>query len=575
MINRLKADHFTIVNKEGQGVIFKTANPDLNMLTFTFLNNTGKPVLLTSSSFFNFSFESILNSDVVANLKITLPPGWRSIYLKGDSTKPDSWSVAPIQTMTINDQGTVSFIIQNITCDRVTAGNFEIMYGNVIDYKDSVFPITKYLSIQNPWVDKTVLSDAIKTVKNLPDQAARPKLASMRALPPAQLDQVNIAYIDMGQGDCTIISLPNNRVVVVDCGSSAALDEDIFEKAQQLLASWAKGKSIDVILTHPDKDHYNKIRRLVSEVKPSIMVGNLYFSRSQSNNSPLGYYKEDALGKNLRLLGLPRLVEVTINTNKNSQTIWINFFDYKDGISTPLTSNNLVLYQGTTTKGKAWSLSIIAGNVQTTSKTPSIQSNCVSLITLVTLGSEKLLLMGDATSETMGYLYDKQSQEINNVSIFQVPHHGSDGSMPTDVFKNLVDPESLRISVGLLSNGYKLPRYTVIDSWLKCKSILSATEVATDYWKLPTDFPQYRTTSDLETILSNKWKGYDYDQNKERTFFWLLDPKDAGPTKSGTGFYGFTNDRYFLFRESIKKDIWETGIEGTSISDGFKEIFIR
>lgn len=422
-------------------------------------------------------------------------------------------------------------------------------------------------------MDKNNSKDVM--VKQLiPDvlNTAESRSAPMRVL--GVTDQIDIAYIDMGQGDCTILKLPNDRVVIIDCGSSSGLPADSFTNAQLLLRTWANGNSVDVILTHPDQDHYNKIRLLVSGTKPYVQVSYICFSRSYNKNSPLGYYKEDSLGKNLTHLQFPMLKEVTINNSVNSVTKWTKLMDYTGGISTTLGSNELVLYSGKTTNGKAWSLSIIAGNVQTTSQTASIKSNCVSLITRVQLGNETMLLMGDATQETMDYLYSNQKTKIQNVSIFQLPHHGSDGSIPTDSFKNWVNPESLRISVGLLSDGYKLPRSSVIDSWLTCSKLHSSSGIATDSWRPNSAVSGYSTSTDLNKILEIKWKGYSFDHSKSGTLFWLLDPDDAGPSKSNTGFYAFTNTGYFLFRDEIKKDIWETGINGSFAQDGFTEIFI-
>lgn len=411
---------------------------------------------------------------------------------------------------------------------------------------------------------------------------ASPKLAAMM---PMVSDEIKIAYVDMGQGDCTIVKLPNDKVVVIDCGSSAHLDDKDFLNAQRLLRNWANGQAIDVILTHPDKDHYNKIRSLVqidaTQKLTQVNVGNIYFSRAKSDNSPLGYYKEDALRRNLSLLAFPRLVEVTVNdadASKNEQNIWTQAYsDYGDAINTKLNKDELVLYSGRTKKSrKDWSISIIAGNVKTTAAQASATaSNVVSLITLIQLGNEKLLLMGDATEETLDFLYNNRAGKIQNVSIFQIPHHGSESTPPSANFLNLVNPQSLRVSVGLQCNGFKLPKYSILNSWLQCARIQSyKTLVTYDWWKTNADVPGYNTLQDLKDIVDVKWKGYSVSNNTSRTFFWLDNPDDAGPKKSNTEFYGFTNDGYFLFRQTTKKDIWETGINGTNVYDGFTEVFI-
>lgn len=382
----------------------------------------------------------------------------------------------------------------------------------------------------------------------------------------ANLEEMNFAFIDMGQGDCTIISCPDNSVYIVDCGSSGGLGADEFNAACALVRAWANGNSINMIMTHPDKDHYNKyIDLLVS--KPKVAVNCIYFSRAKSEKSPLGYYKETALGSNLRHLANPMLVEVTLNSAAHSTKKWLSMFDYKDSISGDIPATGYVLKSGTTMGGDDWDLTIIAGNVPTSSNVASEKSNVVSLCTLAQFDTEKLVLTGDATSETLAYLLASQADYIRNASIFQMPHHGSASSTPTTNFKNTANPQSLLVSVGLLNDSYNLPRYNVLNTWATA-SRLQTTPRVMDYWKTPQEVPAYASYQKLKQVHDVTWKDYDVLQNDSGTFFWLKDPADAGPTKSNTGFYGFTNTGYFLYRVTENKDIYETGILG-SLEDGF------
>lgn len=381
----------------------------------------------------------------------------------------------------------------------------------------------------------------------------------------AKLGQMNFAFIDMGQGDCTIISCPDNSVYIIDCGSSGGLENDSFQEAKDLVRSWSKGKAVNVVMTHPDKDHYNKFIDLLL-TKPKVSVNVFYFSKALKDNSPLGNYKETAMMRNIYLFGKPILTEVTLNAASNHIKKWLPLFDYEDPIETDIPESGYVINSGTTDKGKKWSLTIIAGNVTTASRVASVKSNVVSLCTLVKFDTNKLLLTGDATDETLDFLYDYQKDQIGNVSIFQVPHHGSESSLPTSDFKNWVNPESLLVSVGLLVDSYNLPRFDVMEKWLTA-SRLRAQPRTYDYWRY--GIPGYNNYADLQRILDDEWDGYDWDQNNSRTFFWLKDPKDAGPKKSGTGFYGFSNKGWFLFRSETPKDLYQTGILGSQFDEGF------
>ncbi len=379
--------------------------------------------------------------------------------------------------------------------------------------------------------------------------------------PQASIDEMNFAFIDMGQGDCTIISCPNNRVYIVDCGSSGGLEDDAFAAAQALVRQWENGNGVWVVLTHPDKDHYNKLISLLTP-KPKVGLSTIFFSRAKSDKSPLGYYKESALGRNLGILGNPLLVEVTLNSTAHTVKKWVSLYDYESPLSENIPATGYVIASGTTTSGQAWSLTIVAGNVTTKSKVSSQQSNVVSLCTVAQVGTEKLVLTGDATTETLAYLQSAQSGHITNASLFQLPHHGSASSTPTTTFKNTVNPESILVSVGMLNDSYNLPRYDVLNAWSGGSRLRNANYVL-DYWKTPGEVDGYDSHSDLQAILTDTWKDYTVLNNDSRTFFWLSDPADASPGKSGTGFYGFTYDGYFLYRVTCTKDIYETGILGS------------
>jgi len=382
----------------------------------------------------------------------------------------------------------------------------------------------------------------------------------------AKLDEMNFAFIDMGQGDCTVISCPDNSLLIVDCGSSGGLEEKPFNVAKKLVRSWSKGKPVDMIMTHPDKDHYNKFIDLMVVSTPKVKANVIYFSKALKDNSPLGNYKETALMRNIYHFGKPLLIEVTLNSTDNYKKTWTSLFDYEDPIQTDIPKAGYVIKNGITSNGTPWSITIIAGNVKTSSNVTSTKSNVVSICTLVQMGSDKLLLTGDSTDETLAYLYAKHKQQIVDLAIFQVPHHGSESSLPTTAFKNWVEPQTLLVSVGLLNDSYNLPRYTVVESWLATGRLRKMARTY-DYWT--EGAKGYKDYKDLKKILDVKWKKYAVDRNSSGTFFWLRDPKDA--VKSGTGFYGFTNKGYFLYRQETSKDLYQTGIIGSLFDEDFIE----
>ena len=385
----------------------------------------------------------------------------------------------------------------------------------------------------------------------------------------ATLGEMNFAFMDFGQGDCTVIADPDNGILVVDCGS-VSFPANGINDVVAMIQGWANGGRIRVVLTHPDQDHYNQIVSVCSTI-PVTLVDHIYFSRAQSNESPLGYYVVNALGANQHVLGFPEIHEITINEMFDQEKIWNNSNQYEAPVETlEIPEAGYVVASGQTMDEIDWSIKIIAGNV-TADGPMTEQSNAASLITLIEFGEQKALLMGDATTETMNYLLNNQADQIGNINIFQMPHHGSENNIPSVAFRNLVNPYSIVVSVGLLSNNFHFPRNVAIDFWSGGTN-LRDNELVLDLWEYGSD--DYTTNEDLNRIINEIWNAYPVSKNGSNTFYWLTHPEDADPDRSNTGFYGFTNNYFFLYRHHTVKDIWATGIEGTSEESFTEGLFL-
>lgn len=151
----LKPDCFTILNVNGEQVMFRTEDTSVNRLTFSVINNTGEVLSLTGNaegkpSTFTFNFEAMLTAEVVKHLILTLPGQWAATFVEGNESTPPSWSVYPTVNLVLEQKAAVPVVITNISCPNTAPGNFLIDYRNIPGYKDSVFPVLKHLAILNP-----------------------------------------------------------------------------------------------------------------------------------------------------------------------------------------------------------------------------------------------------------------------------------------------------------------------------------------------------------------------------------------------------------------------------------------
>jgi beta-lactamase superfamily II metal-dependent hydrolase len=86
--------------------------------------------------------------------------------------------------------------------------------------------------------------------------------------------QVELHFIYVGQGDCTLITMDDGRKILVDCGSTGGRDPE--EVREYVLAQLGSNPELDVlVVTHPDADHYNLVEAVLEgvEVHKVLHVG--------------------------------------------------------------------------------------------------------------------------------------------------------------------------------------------------------------------------------------------------------------------------------------------------------------
>jgi glyoxylase-like metal-dependent hydrolase (beta-lactamase superfamily II) len=91
--------------------------------------------------------------------------------------------------------------------------------------------------------------------------------------------------MDAGQGDSTLLVYPDNSLVLVDCGSTKNADvvgQQIAEVLDRYLANAPGNKLKALVLTHPDRDHFNLVNQLI--VQTGIQVDFVLIGGSRPMN---------------------------------------------------------------------------------------------------------------------------------------------------------------------------------------------------------------------------------------------------------------------------------------------------
>jgi len=224
-------------------------------------------------------------------------------------------------------------------------------------------------------------------------------------------------FINLGQGDCTLIKCPDGRIGMIDCGSVGGIGSSRSSKASRIfnfIASQIKAWSGEyiypntdppqnnknvlefLILTHCDQDHYNKLISVLKK-KEGFTIKKVYFSggpnsigpqsdyaRSDSTTLPtipdsersLSNYKVGKLYDKVltQFWGTEQAIEVVINEDSASTYTYdlspeqssepgSAGRDAQFGKRAQLDETSLEIISGETSGLGPWAIDIIAGNV--------------------------------------------------------------------------------------------------------------------------------------------------------------------------------------------------------------------
>ena len=264
------------------------------------------------------------------------------------------------------------------------------------------------------WVFPMKLTSYILTLKSimailLVIFAAKDRLFNNNS--PAE--QITVTFIDVGQGDSTLIQLPDNEVILIDAGT-----QDNSGTVSRILKDRHISEIDHLIGTHPHADHIGGLADIIYEFKVKEYIQ----PDTGSFNVPENYT-------------LQRL-----NTALTKKHISVRNAVYGDIIA----------------EGDNWTAEVLSPRKDAVFE----DLNDYSLIIKVRYGKTAFLFTGDA-----GYLAELELlNEDISCDVLKVGHHGSFGSSST-AFLAETSPSIGVISVGKdndsnLPNDYVLQRLT-------------------------------------------------------------------------------------------------------------------
>jgi len=274
---------------------------------------------------------------------------------------------------------------------------------------------------------------------------------------------LHIAFIQMGQGDCAIMSTPKGRTIMFDCGSDATEmdDDDVYTRFVHDTIYGPKflggtNKLDYLILTHPDSDHYNRLKRVLNGDTEIYNIYHSSFLTSYSVNQVSSWIKSHTNKKFIKAVVLSEgLFSPSINLSTVQPMADGKVIDRLDanGAIRILQEDNCII-------------SILCSNVSTdTQKDNSNDTNRGSLVSIISAFGKKILICGDATRSTEDFLITKYGNNLTNLDVVQAPHHGSNVTSSDPKFVNKVKPQMVLASAGKNVVKDHLPSKITLDRY--------------------------------------------------------------------------------------------------------------
>ena len=216
---------------------------------------------------------------------------------------------------------------------------------------------------------------------------------------------LRVWFVDVGQGDCEFIELPNGKNAIIDAGSAKNT-----AKLSAFLSSHTITTIDYVVLSHPDEDHYGGL----SYVFDHCQVNNFYDNKQSKQSAAKVRSKAAAEPNCVTQYPIP-------NTALNwdpSVTVKV-LSAYKPNTITATSTNN------------------------------------GSIVLKLTYKGESVLFTGDIDSKVENNLIEQQDNNLVS-TVLKVSHHGSKYASTT-AFLNKVKPKYSYIEVGPNKYGHPDP----------------------------------------------------------------------------------------------------------------------
>lgn len=244
---------------------------------------------------------------------------------------------------------------------------------------------------------------------------------------------LEVHFVDVGEGDATLIRFSSGKTMLIDSGDNVKVKE-LITYIDKVFFSGHKKVFDYVVLTHSDSDHSGNMDTILDKykvnnfIRPNILIDGLenYLAdgRAKYDNN------NDYVSTITRLYSLEKENKIKVSFAEPDTYIDMG--------------NN----------AKVHILSPLKPYYTTT--------NDYSIVMIVEDNNEKFMLTGDASTDVENDIINSYDEDVLDVDVLKLGHHGSDTSTSLD-WLDTTQPDYAVISVGE-DNSYQHPSSAVLDN---------------------------------------------------------------------------------------------------------------
>lgn len=263
--------------------------------------------------------------------------------------------------------------------------------------------------------------------------------------------ELQIHFIDVGQGDCILILFPDGKDMLIDCanynGGNTYRDETLA-----YLDTYVTDDQLDyLMLTHCDSDHVYYL----DDVLNRYDVDNIYmpFVLSQPKNSQ----KIDGIS------ALPAdKVDDFTDPDVIDSGVYADFFIAALSEADAMINYNVGNFSIATETYRLDFYAYTAQEWASSDLSTAEEKNAISPIGVLEYNGKRIVLTGDSNELNEPKFIDKVGGNLLDCDVLKVGHHGSSTSSTAE-FLDFIDCEYAVISCNASGNTFEHPRQATLD----------------------------------------------------------------------------------------------------------------